>query len=203
VITTVSHHPLAPDIWLEHTFDRSGLVAKELFDLDLPCSRLKDSPDFRRIVMDLTVPTSEPQEAASDRCLYHWRVSLPASSAKRNVDPASDTYEHPDITLSSFIVWGIFSDQFAKLLHSAEVLPTVSEKSLSLTQTLAKPQEKLEALYDFVSEKVTTVDLPLDATGYRTRPPADILASGYATPEDKFVLLATLASSLRIELDPG
>ncbi len=38
VITTVSHHPLAPDFWLDHTFDRSGVVSHEIFELDLPPS---------------------------------------------------------------------------------------------------------------------------------------------------------------------
>ena len=27
VVTTTSHHPLAPDFWLDHTFDRSGVVS--------------------------------------------------------------------------------------------------------------------------------------------------------------------------------
>jgi hypothetical protein len=201
VITTVTHPPLAPDIWLEHEFDRSGVVAKEVFDLDLPCSRLKDSQSLRRIEMDVTIPAVESQDAASDRCIFQWHVSHPAPSGKRNVDSASDTRQRPDVTLSSFLVWGIFSDQFAQLLHSAKALPSVSDKALALTSPFAKPQEKLEALYNFVSEKITTVDLPLGATGFRTRPPADILASGYATPEDKFVLLSTLASSLNLQLD--
>src|SRR5205085_10235774 len=36
VITTTTHHPLAPDFWLDHTFDRSGIVTEEIFALDLP-----------------------------------------------------------------------------------------------------------------------------------------------------------------------
>ncbi|MGC1614654.1 MAG: DUF3857 domain-containing protein [Candidatus Acidiferrum sp.] len=203
VITTTSHAPLAPDIWLEHTFDRSGVVAKEVFDLDLPCSRLKDSPNLRRIQMNVTLPAQEPQQSASGRCFFQWHVSLPGSSTQRNADTNSDSHQQPDVTLSSFILWGVFLEQFSGLVHSAKAAPTISDKALALTKTLAKPEEKLEALYIFVSEKVSTVDLPLDATGYRTRPPADILASGYATPEDKFILLATLASTLNIQLDAG
>jgi len=203
VITTVSHHPLAPDIWLEHTFDRSGVVVQQVFDLDLPCSRLKDSPDLRRIAMDVTIPADEMRQTASDRCVFRWHVSLPASSAERSADKSSDANQRPDVTLSSFLVWGVFLERFAQLIHPAEAPQTVSDKALALTATLVRPQDKLEALYRFVSEKVATIDLPLGATGFRTHPPADILASGYATPEDKFVLLATLASSLNLQLDAG
>jgi hypothetical protein len=39
VITTVTHHPLAPEFWLDHSFDRSGVVTEEFFELDLPASR--------------------------------------------------------------------------------------------------------------------------------------------------------------------
>ena len=201
VITAVSHAPLAPDFWLDHSFDRSGVVVKQVFDLDLPCSRLKDSPDLRRIAMDVTIPADEPQQTASDRCVFRWHVSLPASSAERNADKSSDANQRSDVTLSSFVAWEVFLERFAQLFHVAEAPQTVSDKALALTATLGKPQDKLEALYRFVSEKVATIDLPLGATGFRTRPPADILASGYATPEDKFVLLATLASSLHLQLD--
>ena len=203
VFTTTTHHPLAPDFWLDHTFDRSGVVTKEVFDLDLPCSRLKDSPTLRRIEMDMTIPATEPQETVSDRCIFRWHISLRGSYAKRNADSPSDTYQRPDVTLSSFIVWGVLVERLNELIHSAKSSAGVPDKALALTQNLAKPQEKLEALYNFVSEKISTVDLLLGSTGFRKRPPAEILASGYASPEDKFVLLATLASSLHLEVDAG
>jgi hypothetical protein len=50
-------------------------------------------------------------------------------------------------------------------------------------------------LYEFVSQQIRTIDLPLGTTGFQTRPPADVLASGYATPEDKFALFAALAKN--------
>src|SRR5260370_1834704 len=43
VITTTTHHPLAPDFWLDHSFDRSGIVTQEVFELDLPSSRIEEA----------------------------------------------------------------------------------------------------------------------------------------------------------------
>jgi len=43
VITTTTHHPLAPDFWLDHSFDRSGIVTQEVFELDLPASRFEEA----------------------------------------------------------------------------------------------------------------------------------------------------------------
>jgi hypothetical protein len=53
-------------------------------------------------------------------------------------------------------------------------------------------------LYNFVSQKIATVDLPLGSTGFVAKPAKEILASGYATQEDKFVLLAALAAAAKI-----
>ena len=39
VVTTTTKQPLAPDFWLEHTFDRSGQVLKEIYQLELPKPR--------------------------------------------------------------------------------------------------------------------------------------------------------------------
>src|SRR5882724_3403866 len=36
VITAITHPPLAPNFWLDHTFDRTGVVSQENFELDLP-----------------------------------------------------------------------------------------------------------------------------------------------------------------------
>ena len=41
VVTTTTHHPLAPDFWLDHFFDRTGIVSHEIFELDLPASRFE------------------------------------------------------------------------------------------------------------------------------------------------------------------
>src|SRR5207253_6130524 len=38
VATVTTHHPLAPDFWLDHSFDRTGIVTEEHFELDLPAS---------------------------------------------------------------------------------------------------------------------------------------------------------------------
>ncbi|HVH70187.1 MAG TPA: hypothetical protein VNB49_03640, partial [Candidatus Dormibacteraeota bacterium] len=59
----------------------------------------------------------------------------------------------------------------------------------------ANVDQKMSDFYDFVSEKIRTVDLPLGATGFRARKSPEILRGDYATAEDKFVLFATLANN--------
>src|SRR5712675_686163 len=70
VVTTTSHHPLAPNISLSHSFDRSGVVAEEVFDVDLPASRR----DVAAHVSPRFPWTSKETvgEGDSARDTYHW-----------------------------------------------------------------------------------------------------------------------------------
>ena len=53
VVTTTTNLPLAPDFWLEHTFDRSGQVLEEHYEIDLPPDR---HPEIR--INAATPPTA-------------------------------------------------------------------------------------------------------------------------------------------------
>src|SRR5262249_10507353 len=41
VVTTTSKAPLAPDFWLDHSFNRTGVVSREVFQIDLPVQRAR------------------------------------------------------------------------------------------------------------------------------------------------------------------
>jgi hypothetical protein len=202
VITTTSHHPLAPDFWLDHSFDRTGVVSEQVFEVDLPTSRLADSPSARRVEIRSNAATpaavrTETDSDGSSRSVYLWQSSQPKS--EKTSESSTESLQNPDVTLSSFLAWGVFSQRLAVVFEQPiQDSKTVSDKALALIKTATEPHEKIEALYAFVSRQITTIDLPLDATGFRARPPSQILSSGYATPVDKFVLLASLASSLNL-----
>ena len=188
VITTVSHHPLAPDFWLDHSFDRSGVVSEEHFELDLPTSRkvqLHASPAIsqREII--------GPESRTDDRVIYRWQfLRQSTGTGTIEVEPL------PDITVTTFASWKALSSRLEELLTPLpEERERVWNKAAELAGSISSNKLKIVALYDFVSKKVSTVDLPLGATGFHQRAPAEILSSAYATQEDKFTLLAGLASA--------
>jgi hypothetical protein len=88
-----------------------------------------------------------------------------------------------------------------ELSRTPEVAGAVREKAHALTQDAKSDLERFKALYAFVATQVSTVDLPLGSTGFHTRPAEDILLSGYATGEDKYVLLAALAAAAGFRAD--
>ncbi len=191
VITTVSHHPLAPDFWLDHSFDRTGVVSEESFEIDVPSARqiqLRINP---------AMPASPIETAAIGMTVYRWRVK--AAQFDNSLKESSQS--QPDVVLTSFAGWQQLADRLRNLLKPyGEFAPELFAKADELAKVptsdpMTTPSLRAEAFYTFVSQKIRTVDLPLGSTGFKTRNPSDVLASGYGTPEDKYVLFAALADN--------
>ncbi len=213
VITTTTHHPLAPDIWLDHTFDRSGVVSHERFQLELPTSR---NPEVRINPATPADSTEKSGQANAAHTVYQWDRAKPAATTKSQAGE-SDSAAEPDISISTQ-EWETLSIRLDERLSfdgqtledmaayenkvipptTRAVTPEIAGKAAQLTQGSDGNRAKLVALYDFVSQKIKTVDLPLGSTGFVTRPATAILASGYAIQEDKFVLFAALASAVKL-----
>jgi len=189
VVRTVSHHPLAPDFWLDHSFDRTGVVSREVLELDMPASRtvkMKMSKDLRA--------AERQEEGAGDAAhlLYKWTVDGAANA------PSDREAEKKElrITITTYGSWEELANRLrASLEPSENVVREFYPKAKELTQGKKSAEEWISAFYDFVSQNIKTVELPLGATGYKTRMPSDILASGYATEEDKFVLFAAIGNN--------
>src|SRR5713226_9278164 len=188
VITTVSHHPLAPDFWLDHSFDRSGVVSEEHFDIDVP------APRQVQIHIHPATPAKSNEksgEGDSARSIYRWeqKNSSPLTQDSSS-EASSETPASPDVALSTFGHWRTLSmkladaltpgaiasdpqksreEQWKELLAAPRVPEVVSQKAKKLTTSADSDSQKTEAIYDFVSTKIATIDLPLGATGFSVR----------------------------------
>jgi hypothetical protein len=189
VVTTTSHHPLAPDFWLDHTFDRSGVVAEELFEVDVPAAcqiQWRINP---------ATPADRPETSDAARITYRWQLK----TGSQNKPPEESLLSRSDIVLTSFADWQQLSDRLKSLLKpsgefSSELFAKADELGrVHNSDPVVRLNILAEAFYTFVSQKIRTVDLPLGTTGFKTRNPSDVLASGYGTPEDKYILFAALA----------
>ena len=196
VITTTARHPLAPEFWLEHSFDRSGVVSDEIFELDLPQSRQVAV----RISRQTPATSIEKRGApAEEFTVYRWRYSRGTKG-----DSAAKAEDEPDVMVSTFPTWNSLSEKLAEKLSPATTTSDeLGAKALTLTKSAHTDLEKLEAVYDFVAQKIATVELPLESTGFRPRPATEVLSSGYATPEDKSALFVALVTALGVHASPA
>jgi Domain of Unknown Function with PDB structure (DUF3857) len=273
VTTTVTKPPLAPNFWLDHNFDRTGVVTEEHFQISLPASILASAPlivvknnpvktqiesrlypapgcgmcsppDYSQPIVTLLVhpkranrqaksttpapvaaplPPEEPISPAefgkiellvkpsaanvvvektgggSDALVnYSWThsTSSPEDDSKKD---SAEFDEIADIEIGTTWEWAQLSYQIYKTFSLPSKLPgEIVTRSRELTAQATTPRAKAESIYNFVSQKIRTVDLPLGTSGFIPRPSNEILSSGYATPEDKIYLLEALAKGANL-----
>jgi len=210
---------MAPDFWLEHTFDRSGQVLEEHYELDLPASR---KIDLRVSAGSEATEKENNGSREAQRESYRWvRNYEPPKEGMKNEDAAQGEATHSDIGLST-ATWSELSARLAEqmmpgakaigatrspaevrkeLLRRPEVAPAVNAKAQELTHEAKSDTEKLSAIYDFVSTKITTVDTPLAARGFHSRSADDVLNAEYGDGGEKYVLLAALATAVGLRAD--
>ncbi|HLK04291.1 MAG TPA: DUF3857 and transglutaminase domain-containing protein [Candidatus Acidoferrum sp.] len=191
VITATKNSPIAPDFWLSHSFDRSGVVEAEDFILDLPASvPVRINPQTP------ADPMEKSGEGDSARGVLRWhRVQKPDSPVAQE-----DADGRADIALSTLNDLGQLADRLSKVLYPRETPGApIRSKADEFFQENKDPNRRLRAIYDFVSKRIATVDLPLGSTGFHARHPEEILQSGYATQEDKATLFAALARAITVE----
>ena len=204
VITTTTRPPLAPNFWLVHSFDRSGQVQRENYEIQLPLashSIISTSVDAQKYEI------THPETGTAVNLSYRWNYSAGTPIALNTVEgePArgvkgkEEWLKDADIAITTFRTWNELKESFRGPfgINSEQRSESIS-KAQSLTENAKNDRAKLELLYEFVAQKIDMVDLPLSATGYASRSPKEILASGYATPEDKAILLMALARAAGI-----
>jgi len=195
-VITTAKAPLAPDFHLFHTFAKDAIVTEEKFELDLPASR-----PVQLCVNPFTAPKEESRsgEAADARIIRRWEYRW-ASPDSKAADAAKQSLStEPDVALTTFTSWKQLSARLAEKFESTDqIAPDLIANSADLTKGLSAPDEKIQALYDFVSLKIATLALPMEATGFRTRNPTEIISSGYATEQDKMLLFTTLIRAAKL-----
>lgn len=179
VTTTTSHAPLAPDFWLDHTFDRSGIVSRQIFVVDSPASRL-------RIRTDPDTPAVIEKSGAGDLARVSYRWDLEQDKLK----PRAANEDAVDVALTTFSSWSQLSSTIAKREYDGFGTWIYQE-----ADERGGPRFKRgspESLYQLVSSKIATIDLPLESSISVRRSAEQILQSGYGTSEEKARLLSIL-----------
>jgi Domain of Unknown Function with PDB structure (DUF3857) len=202
VITTTSKHPLAPNYWLEHTFDRSGQVLEEEYEVDMP-GNVTSTSSVRAVGAQngpvpkvfAGVPTSSFERtglADDTRSIFRWKIPAERVLPRTGEDEGMLA---PDVIVTSLRSW----DDLARKI--GDVYPKwtdadnkETQRRLPATKTpLLTTKERLRASYELISQKLATVDLQIGSMGFRIRGVKEIFDSGYASPNEKCYLLWRLA----------
>jgi hypothetical protein len=206
-VTANSSPPFAPRFYISHDVARDNLVSKEFFEVDLPASS-KAVPLTSRSAEAYEI--KESGEGANTRVIYRWKwSSVSESTGEESASESIAVPNPPNLAPAADIVFTSLQwtdlvqplkDSLSKFNLSASKIKGEAQR---LTSSASTPETKLRVLYEFVSQKIRTVNLPVGATGFQLRAPSDVLATGYGVPEDKSVLLSVLASSIGVEAPPA
>jgi tetratricopeptide (TPR) repeat protein len=187
--------PYAPgEFWLAYDFQSKAIVRDEQLEISVPANRqviLKSSP---------STPFETVQ--ANARTVYRWKhanltVRADDSSATQ---PGLQKSKPPDVQLTTFADWGALARWYAKIEQAAsEPSPEIRAKTDELIQGKSDVPARAQSLYDFVSTKIHTVDIPLVQAGWQPHSAAEVFIRKSADAGDKNVLLAAMLRAAGIE----
>ncbi len=204
--------PFAPgEFWLQHNFTRDAVVLDERLELNLPQGRafsLK-APGYS-VLSGKAVPIGQPSKEflfskadENGRTLLRWKHSNLTRPAEDDQQRALEEQEKPpDVQITTFANWESVARWYAHLERD-DIQPNaeIAAKTAEIIQGRTTNIEKVEALYDFVSQKIRYLNLSSGLGVFQLEPAGDILKNQYGDSQDKHTLLAAMLATAGIDAD--
>jgi tetratricopeptide (TPR) repeat protein/transglutaminase-like putative cysteine protease len=187
--------PLDPgQFWYSDDFFKDGVALDEELEISVPQGRYVkvQSPDLQ--------PTTTQKDG---RAIYTWKTSHleSAGAADKNAAPAP---KHPAVELTTFHNWDEVGAWF-NALAAPQAVPDadVRAKALELTSGAKTEQEKIQALYNFVSMKYRYIGIDFGIGRYQPHAASDVMANDYGDCKDKHTLFTALLAAVGIKAYPA
>ncbi|MGC2110098.1 MAG: DUF3857 domain-containing protein [Candidatus Korobacteraceae bacterium] len=168
--------------WFEHTFPTDVVAKDEEFVLDVPKDKYVKvfSPNY----------SAQIKEEGARR-IYTWKTTNP--ERKDRADLSKEAATKPSVQITTFRSWEELGRWASDLLRGqVNVTPQIQAKAADLTKGLTSDDEKIRAIYDFVSTKYHYVSLSFGIGRYQPHAAEDVFENEYGDCKDKHTLLATL-----------
>ncbi len=194
-VRTVTSRPQTPGhFWFRYAFIRQLITNDEELEVDVP----------RSVALSLSSPQLQPQiREEGRRRIYTWRTS---NRSRENADrlQARTEGEAPSVQGSTFRSWEDVGRWYASLQRPAlTVTPAVVAKAKALTAGLSNDEDKVRALYAYVSTKIHYVSLSFGLGRFQPHAADEVLGNEYGDCKDKHTLLAALLRAAGYDAWPG
>ncbi len=192
------HDPIAPGhFWFDVSHFKNGVCLKELIEIDVP----RKTP----VKFHYADPPPVVREDG-DRRIYTFETANLKKPAESKI-PAWEKEFHgaepPDVRFSSFASWADVGEWFSALAKPSSVpSPEIRAKAEELTKGKATDDEKIRALYDFVSTHIRYIGVSLGLGRYTPHAAGDVLANRYGDCKDKHTLFQALLQAVGIPAYP-
>jgi transglutaminase-like putative cysteine protease/predicted Zn-dependent protease len=189
--------PLAPgEFWGAANFSSGAVVLKEEFELSYP-------KDKYALVLSPTSPPAITEE--NGRKVYRWQSSQLEPTPS---DPSKQTPPDPDalpsISWTTFHNWEEVGAWYSTLARDrANVTPEIQSKADELVKGKTTDDEKIEAIYDYVSTQVRYIGIAFGIGRYQPHSAEAVLDNQYGDCKDKHTLLAALLKAAGYDAWPA
>jgi len=181
--------------WHEYYFGRDMIVKDERLEVNVPSKKYIKvvSPEFKP---EMT------QEGT--RRIYRWAHTNLEVKEKDPDEIPRRIPPNPDVQITTFTSWeevGRWYDSLQK--DPLQVTAAIQAKADELTKGLKTADEKIHAIYNFVSLKYHYIGLDFGIGRYQPHAADDVLDNNYGDCKDKHTLLASLLKAEGIEAWPA
>ena len=193
--------PLAPgQFWFAYDFEHDAIVLDQRLEIDIPPNRpLKVRGGNGKVAISID----------SGARSYRWNEPNLAHKAKNKntalaIDAALGHLPEPDVMISSFQSWEEVGRWYWDLQKDrTEPSADIRAKATELTQGLTDPMAKVNAIYNFVSQKYRYIGIDFGIGRYQPHSADDILSNNFGDCKDKHTLMASLLEAVGITAYPA
>lgn len=191
--------PMAPGhFWYDQNFIHNAVCLRETLTIDVP----------RDIVVRFRSPMLQPEtRELAGRVVY----SFQRSNLQKQPEPKIPEWERnfrgappPDFQLTSFPSWAELGKWFADLQQpKVTVTPEIQARADELTKGKTSDDEKIRALYDFVSTRIRYIAIDLGHGRFTPHSASQVMQNRFGDCKDKQVLLSALLQAVGIRSFPA
>jgi tetratricopeptide (TPR) repeat protein len=172
------------EFWGAENFMTANVVLAETIEIGYPSSK------YAMVVSPNFTPSIKEENA---RKIYRWTSSQlkPTSSTEKAAPPDADRL--PSIYWTTYKDWEEIGDWFRSLASErAAVTPAIQAKATQLIAGKTTDDEKIEAIYNYVSTQVRYIGVAFGIGRYQPHSADAVLDNQYGDCKDKHTLLASL-----------
>jgi hypothetical protein len=184
-IQWVTEKPLIPgQFWGAEGFPSTAVILSQTTELSFPKDKYVQvlSANFKPEITD-----------EDGRKVYRWKYAQLKPTAELDKKKTPDPDAMPDIAWTTFRSWQEIGEWFGGLARErAGVTPEIQAKAQQLIAGKTTDDQKIEAIYNFVSTQVRYVGVAFGIGRFQPHAAETVLENQYGDCKDKHTLLAAL-----------
>jgi tetratricopeptide (TPR) repeat protein len=180
--------------WYQHTFHKYYIAKDDELEINVPRGKYVkiESPDY---------PPQTKEDSANK--IYTWKTTNLSAKDREELRKQPETPK-PSVQLTTFRDWAEVGRWYVELQNpQLRVTPQIQTKSAELTKGLTSDDDKIRAIYKYVSTRFHYISLSFGIGRYQPHAAEDVLENEYGDCKDKHTLLAALLKAAGYDAWPA